>query len=152
MKCLLVAGEMLKQLSLRRPSPILLTLVDSLVHHRECVCVCTHAHTYHLYYPLTCVPLFPVISLSLSVFLLLCLCLCLSLSLFAPSLPPSHLMLSLLQLLPCIQNENPCVRDLALSALGLACLLDVSLARSHILLFVQASAKIVLSRHSSNRV
>uniref|UniRef100_A0A1X7SQ01 Nuclear condensin complex subunit 3 C-terminal domain-containing protein n=1 Tax=Amphimedon queenslandica TaxID=400682 RepID=A0A1X7SQ01_AMPQE len=40
-------------------------------------------------------------------------------------------------LLPCIQNENPYVRDMSVFSLGLACLLDVSLARRHILLFIQ---------------
>ena len=40
-------------------------------------------------------------------------------------------------MIPCIQNENPYVRDLAVLALGLACLLDINLARHHILLFIQ---------------
>ena len=41
------------------------------------------------------------------------------------------------QLLPCIQNENPYVRDMALFCLGLACLLDINIARNNILLFLQ---------------
>ena len=43
----------------------------------------------------------------------------------------------ILQLLPCVQNENPFVRDMALHCLGLACLLDISNARNHLLLFLQ---------------
>ncbi len=42
-----------------------------------------------------------------------------------------------LQLLPCVQNENPYVRDMALVCLGLACLLDISMARKLLLLFLQ---------------
>jgi hypothetical protein len=44
-----------------------------------------------------------------------------------------------LLLLPSIQNELPDIRDMALNCLGLACLLDISLARNHILLFLQVS-------------
>ena len=41
------------------------------------------------------------------------------------------------QLLVGIQNESPYVRDMAVLCLGLACLLDVSVARKHLLLFIQ---------------
>ena len=51
-----------------------------------------------------------------------------------PSLPSPSFPL---QLLPSIQNECPDIRDMALNCLGLACLLDISLARNHILLFLQ---------------
>ena len=54
---------------------------------------------------------------------------------FPPFFPPS--LPFPLQLLPSIQNELPDIRDMALNCLGLACLLDISLARNHILLFLQ---------------
>ncbi|CAI8041284.1 Condensin complex subunit 3 [Geodia barretti] len=41
--------------------------------------------------------------------------------------------------LPSIQSELPDIRDLAFCCLGLACLHDVSLARNHLLLFLQVS-------------
>ena len=41
------------------------------------------------------------------------------------------------QVLPSIQSELPDIRDLAFNCLGLACLHDVSLARNHLLLFLQ---------------
>ena len=48
-----------------------------------------------------------------------------------------YVTMYVLQLLPCVQNENPYVRDMALHCLGLACLLDISTARNHLLLFLQ---------------
>ena len=43
----------------------------------------------------------------------------------------------LFQVLPCVQNEDPFVRDLAFNCLGLAAILDVSLAQKYLLLFLQ---------------
>ena len=36
-----------------------------------------------------------------------------------------------------MQNEDPFVRDLAFNCLGLACIVDVSLAQKYLLLFLQ---------------
>ena len=48
-----------------------------------------------------------------------------------------------LQVLPSIQSELPDIRDLAICCLGLACLHDISLARNHLLLFLQVNSACV---------
>ena len=49
-----------------------------------------------------------------------------------------------LQLIPCIQNENPYVRDMALFCLGLACIVDLHMSRKHLLLFLQVRDRSLL--------
>lgn len=40
--------------------------------------------------------------------------------------------------LPCVENEDPAVRNAAFEALGIMCTCDVELARDSLFLFIQA--------------
>ncbi|CAH1784611.1 unnamed protein product, partial [Owenia fusiformis] len=55
------------------------------------------------------------------------------------SLSPTLQTLMETLILPCIPNEDPAVRNQAVKALGLSCLLSKDTARAHLLLFMQIS-------------
>lgn len=56
-----------------------------------------------------------------------------------PKLPPSLQMLCETLILPSLQNEDPLVRDSALNALALMCILDRTIALKHFYLLLQVS-------------